>query len=421
MFCRKCGNELPDGAKFCSKCGEQVRVAQQTPPPVRQAPTGQQTPPPVRQAPTGQQTPPPVRQAPTGQQTPPPVRQAPTGQQMPPSVQQIVQGGQMPPKKKSKLPVMLAGCIGGGILVGGIIIFALFAMGILGTDSDEKESVETAAVATAFPTSAPTPAVTPTSEPRAATEEPVVTEEPEGGDSPVAGAEDAESASFADTPSGAFDKYITVFTNAMNTGDFTGWDDAMKEGSAIYNQQEAVAESLYEKGVRETIINYSIQSTEVISDTVVRLTSQEEIRVDYVDGDSKLIQQSYRYICEDDGNGWRFTQMDENPDAAGSNHSENEDKEEPADLKDEYILPDSNTRYYTKKEIARLSAHKLYLARNEIFARHGYKFKTKELQDYFKSKSWYKAKKKDVPESELNACEKANLKKIQKRENNLKR
>lgn len=31
----------------------------------------------------------------------------------------------------------------------------------------------------------------------------------------------------------------------------------------------------------------------------------------------------------------------------------------------------------------------LLLIRNEIFARHGYKFKNKELLDYFKNKSWY--------------------------------
>lgn len=24
MFCKKCGNEIPDGAKFCKKCGSPI-------------------------------------------------------------------------------------------------------------------------------------------------------------------------------------------------------------------------------------------------------------------------------------------------------------------------------------------------------------------------------------------------------------
>ena len=26
MFCKNCGNELPDGSKFCSKCGAAVQA-----------------------------------------------------------------------------------------------------------------------------------------------------------------------------------------------------------------------------------------------------------------------------------------------------------------------------------------------------------------------------------------------------------
>ena len=55
----------------------------------------------------------------------------------------------------------------------------------------------------------------------------------------------------------------------------------------------------------------------------------------------------------------------------------------------DYVLPGSDSRQYTKAELSDLSDYELFLARNEIFARHGRIFQSDELQDYFESKSWY--------------------------------
>ncbi|MGB6429157.1 MAG: RDD family protein [Candidatus Acidiferrales bacterium] len=67
MFCTRCGTSVPEGAGFCTTCGNPMQANQPAPPPpVYQAPP---PPPPVYQAPP---TPPPVYQA------PPPVSQAPT-------------------------------------------------------------------------------------------------------------------------------------------------------------------------------------------------------------------------------------------------------------------------------------------------------------------------------------------------------
>ena len=57
-----------------------------------------------------------------------------------------------------------------------------------------------------------------------------------------------------------------------------------------------------------------------------------------------------------------------------------------------YVLPDSNKRKYKASELKKFSNHKLFLARNELFARHGCGFKNKELREFFGSKSWYKVK-----------------------------
>lgn len=55
----------------------------------------------------------------------------------------------------------------------------------------------------------------------------------------------------------------------------------------------------------------------------------------------------------------------------------------------DYILPESDSRFYTREELGKLSDEDLRFARNEIFARHGRTFMDNELQLYFASKSWY--------------------------------
>ena len=84
------------------------------------------------------------------------------------------------------------------------------------------------------------------------------------------------------------------------------------------------------------------------------------------------------------------------------------------DSSDIYILPNSASKIYTAEEIGGLN---LYLARNEIYARHGYIFNNTDLQEYFGGMSWYSPTTKDVPDSALNEYEKANIELILSLEN----
>lgn len=54
-----------------------------------------------------------------------------------------------------------------------------------------------------------------------------------------------------------------------------------------------------------------------------------------------------------------------------------------------FILPESDSRYYSDSELNALTDYQLYLARNEIYARYGRAFKNQDLQDYFHNKNWY--------------------------------
>jgi hypothetical protein len=52
-------------------------------------------------------------------------------------------------------------------------------------------------------------------------------------------------------------------------------------------------------------------------------------------------------------------------------------------------LPDSDSRYYSYDELSGLTQQQLLLARNEIYARHGWIFEDEQLKEYFTSCSWY--------------------------------
>ena len=58
---------------------------------------------------------------------------------------------------------------------------------------------------------------------------------------------------------------------------------------------------------------------------------------------------------------------------------------------DGYIIPDSSSRYLTQEDLDRMTLKGLCYAKNEIYARYGRGFKAQELQQYFGSRSWYRA------------------------------
>ncbi len=84
----------------------------------------------------------------------------------------------------------------------------------------------------------------------------------------------------------------------------------------------------------------------------------------------------------------------------------------------DYMMPSSDSAYYSADDIKDLSDWELYLARNEIYARHGRGFDNADLQRYFYSKSWYRrtCDPDKFDESVLNKYEKANAATILARE-----
>ena len=76
----------------------------------------------------------------------------------------------------------------------------------------------------------------------------------------------------------------------------------------------------------------------------------------------------------------------------------------------------SPTKKLSAAKLQRLDNRALYLVRNEIYARHGTKYKQGELKYYFSKKGWYKPKK--VKKSALTKADKSNIELIQSLEQN---
>ena len=77
------------------------------------------------------------------------------------------------------------------------------------------------------------------------------------------------------------------------------------------------------------------------------------------------------------------------------------------------IFPTSSTRRITAGEIAALETVQLTLARNEIYARHGFIFFKPVYRDYFSRFAWYRPESREV---KLNAIEQGNVTLLQQAE-----
>ena len=75
-------------------------------------------------------------------------------------------------------------------------------------------------------------------------------------------------------------------------------------------------------------------------------------------------------------------------------------------------LFETDKKYYTEEELKNEPMLVIHLAKNEIYARHGYIFQDKDLQNYFMGCIWYNPTyaATDFPDDIFNKYEKANLK-----------
>ncbi|MDO5540316.1 MAG: YARHG domain-containing protein [Eubacteriales bacterium] len=76
-----------------------------------------------------------------------------------------------------------------------------------------------------------------------------------------------------------------------------------------------------------------------------------------------------------------------------------------------YVIPDVSSRYISSGELSNFSNLYLLIARNEIYARHGYIFNDQNIARYFNCKNWYygTTSSKNFSDAVFNDYEKSNL------------
>ena len=81
-----------------------------------------------------------------------------------------------------------------------------------------------------------------------------------------------------------------------------------------------------------------------------------------------------------------------------------------------YVMPYSDYSYLTSRQLAQVSNYELGIARNEIYARHGYIFQLDQFRRYFESQNWYVPRYTDQSDIALNKYEKYNAEAIKTEE-----
>lgn len=89
---------------------------------------------------------------------------------------------------------------------------------------------------------------------------------------------------------------------------------------------------------------------------------------------------------------------------------------------EEFLFPNSSACFLQEEDLLNLTAQKLRIAKNEIYARHGRRFADRNLQSYFEQCSWYEGvvAPEEFLEEWLNEYEKENVKRIDARQEELR-
>ena len=86
-----------------------------------------------------------------------------------------------------------------------------------------------------------------------------------------------------------------------------------------------------------------------------------------------------------------------------------QEKPQPVYYSSDFIFLQSSTEYLSQSQVSSLSDYQLGIARNEIYARHGYIFKLDRFKSYFESQSWYVPRYSDASSISLNEIETYNV------------
>ncbi|MCR5591756.1 MAG: YARHG domain-containing protein [Lachnospiraceae bacterium] len=359
MFCENCGKQMPDGAKFCTECGAELK-----------------------------------QPAPAPAASSAPVNAA--------------SSGAAKPKKKNTAVIVICIVLGVLILMAAGLFFAIRFFGRMAREA-YSEIVET--------------------------QEELIDDFSDEAEDVIDEAEDLvdeaedHAEDFDDEWEGIFDNENDSSSNELSRSELDGiideyigsWEDSWSQRAhmeiARASDPDKVYIDVYWGNSFDSTTHWSFTATYDAGEDC--LSYEHGKCYDETDNGDKKIYTDGRgqFYFDRDGN-LRWDDYTEN---AGDkcvfelvgDPGDTDDGSGELDNTDDmpYVLPDSDSRYIDESELDNLTEWGCKVARNEIYARYGRKFKDKDLQNYFDSKAWYSPSvdAKDFDESILNKWEKANV------------
>lgn len=106
-----------------------------------------------------------------------------------------------------------------------------------------------------------------------------------------------------------FQRYITTFIHAVNTGNTDTMSLVLKKGSSAYEEQTALVQNYYKRGIRENIDLAVVIDAVAVNTNQIQVQSNEKIRVSSDRSVARLVNQSYCYTCERINGKWLITDM----------------------------------------------------------------------------------------------------------------
>ena len=199
--------------------------------------------------------------------------------------------------------------------------------------------------------------------------------------------------------------------------------ELLERGSSISDVTKYRYETEYYIGNVYTLTVQEISNGELVEEMGMKM--------ELIPGEDHFILKAFpediREVTDEEFSYYVGTEYEKIQEDTTSEEKPDEKKVDDEEINEEksntYIIPGSDSRYLTDEDVAGLNANQLRLARNEIFARHGRKFKDATIQQYFEKQSWYQGtiEPEDFQmDKMLNKIEKSNIKLIEKYEDKLK-
>ena len=158
------------------------------------------------------------------------------------------------------------------------------------------------------------------------------------------------------------------------------WEDGLNIYALDGDDEEVLVQGETEAYIDDTHLKAGLLDS-VEEDAEIKVSGDLSVKDEnvYIEADAAVNEDGSEITKKSSNDNKKSSEQNSQSQKSTGNSGSNSD----------YILPQSSSQVLTNSDISGLSLQQLNYAKNEIYARHGRKFDSPELQNYFNSKSWY--------------------------------